>query len=387
MEKKLNIVLFGPPGAGKGTQAQLLIEKYGLIHLSTGDLLRSEIAAGSALGLKAKSIMDKGELVPDTVVIDMIEHRLDAHPHAKGFIFDGFPRTQAQAEALDDLLQKKGTGIAALLSLEVDENELIKRLLLRGQHSGRPDDQNEQVIRRRIVEYISKTLPLKKYYAVQAKYHSINGMSSIDAIFAELVSRITFLDAEMELTALESDIEHLDLTIQDFEVADDIAPEFILEIDAIRRAEAEEAADLRQAKRKPQSSKVQSTKIQTRVLQLKIKRAAPKQSKPKAKTANKPKTKAKSKTNSVVKTNSAKKTKHFITSSKTTKKHSVLKSKAKPVKAKPTKPKSLKLKAKQNNTLKQVASKKTTSKATKSHNKIKGRTPKSKSGTIKRSKR
>jgi len=108
MEKKLNLVLFGPPGAGKGTQAQRLIEKYGLIHLSTGDLLRSEIAAGTALGLKAKAIMDHGELVSDALVIDMIEHRLDAHPHAKGFIFDGFPRTQAQAEALDDLLQKKG---------------------------------------------------------------------------------------------------------------------------------------------------------------------------------------------------------------------------------------------------------------------------------------
>ena len=107
MEKKLNLVLFGPPGAGKGTQAQRLIDKYGLIHLSTGDLLRSEIQSGSALGTKAKTIMDRGELVPDAVVIEMIEHKLDAHPHAKGFIFDGFPRTQAQAEALDDLLQKK----------------------------------------------------------------------------------------------------------------------------------------------------------------------------------------------------------------------------------------------------------------------------------------
>ena len=250
MEKKLNLVLFGPPGAGKGTQAQRLIDKYGLIHLSTGDLLRSEIQSGSALGTKAKTIMDRGELVPDAVVIEMIEHKLDAHPHAKGFIFDGFPRTQAQAEALDDLLQKKGSGIAALLSLEVDEEELIKRLLLRGQSSGRPDDQNEQIIRRRIVEYITKTLPLKKYYAVQAKYHSVDGMGSIDGIFNELVHRITFLDAEMELTALESDIEHLDLTIQDFDVAHDIAPEWLLEIDAIHRAEAEEASDRRIAHRK-----------------------------------------------------------------------------------------------------------------------------------------
>src|SRR5687768_4849087 len=129
MEKMLNIVLFGPPGAGKGTQSENLINKYGLVHLSTGDILRSEIAKGSELGRKAKSIMDRGELVNDEIVIGMIETKIDENPKAKGFIFDGFPRTIAQAVALDDLLQKKGTGISAMLALEVEDEELVKRLL------------------------------------------------------------------------------------------------------------------------------------------------------------------------------------------------------------------------------------------------------------------
>jgi adenylate kinase len=249
MEKMLNIVLFGPPGAGKGTQSENLINKYGLVHLSTGDILRTEIARGTDLGRKAKEIMDRGELVGDDIVIGMIESKLDENTGAKGFIFDGFPRTIAQAVALDDLLQKKGTGISGMLALEVDDEELVKRLLIRGEASGRPDDRNEGIIRRRIEEYNNKTLPLKNYYSEQGKFHSINGIGSIDEIFKLLVDRITFLNAEMDLTALETDLEHLDLTIQDFDVADEIAPELLLEIDAIKRSEAEEEEEERELKK------------------------------------------------------------------------------------------------------------------------------------------
>lgn len=249
MERMLNIVLFGPPGAGKGTQSENLINKYGLVHLSTGDILRTEIARGTDLGRKAKEIMDKGELVGDDIVIGMIESKLDDNMGAKGFIFDGFPRTTAQAVALDDLLQKKGTGISGMLALEVDDEELTKRLLLRGKDSGRADDRDETIIRRRIEEYNNKTLPLKKYYSEQGKFHSINGIGTIDEIFKSLVDRIIFLNAEMDLTALESDLEHLDLTIKDFDVADEIAPELLLEIDAIKRSEAEEEEEERVLKR------------------------------------------------------------------------------------------------------------------------------------------
>ena len=258
----LNIVLFGPPGAGKGTQSENLIQKYGLIHLSTGDLLRSEIARGTDLGKKAKEIMDRGELVGDDIVIGMIESKLDQNPHAKGFIFDGFPRTTGQAVALDDLLQKKGTGISGMLALEVNDVELVKRLLIRGQASGRPDDRNEEIIQRRIEEYNTKTLPLKNYYNEQGKFHSIHGIGSIEDIFMALVDRITFLNAEMDLTALESDLEHLDLTIQDFDVANDIEPELLLEIDAIKRSEAEEEEEARSARRAGKSKKQPSSSKQ-----------------------------------------------------------------------------------------------------------------------------
>lgn len=237
MSNMLNIVLFGPPGAGKGTQSEKLIEKYGLVHLSTGDILRSEIARGTALGMEAKQIMDRGDLVSDDIVIGMIESKLDANPNANGFIFDGFPRTQAQAVALDDLLQKKGTAISAMLALEVDNEELVKRLLLRGKDSGRPDDANEEIIRNRVNEYNNKTLPLKKYYSEQAKFHSINGIGSIDSIFNQLTERITFVTAEIELTMLENDIEHLDLTINDFEVATEISDELKKDIEEVRSTE------------------------------------------------------------------------------------------------------------------------------------------------------
>lgn len=237
MSNMLNIVLFGPPGAGKGTQSEKLISKYGLVHLSTGDILRSEIARGTALGMEAKQIMDRGDLVSDDIVIGMIEAKLDANPSANGFIFDGFPRTQAQAVALDDLLQKKGTAISAMLALEVDNEELVKRLLLRGKESGRPDDANEEIIRNRVNEYNNKTLPLKKYYSEQAKFHSINGIGSIDSIFNQLTERITFVTAEIELTMLENDIEHLDLTINDFEVATEISDELKKDIEEVRSTE------------------------------------------------------------------------------------------------------------------------------------------------------
>src|ERR1035438_9224240 len=149
----LNIVLFGPPGAGKGTQSDLIIKKYQLVHLSTGDILRSEVKEGTALGMEAKKLMDAGDLVPDEIVIGMISSKLDANKEAKGFIFDGFPRTTAQAKALDKLLSDKNTSISMMLALEVDDDELIKRLLNRGLQSGRSDDADSTIIANRISEY------------------------------------------------------------------------------------------------------------------------------------------------------------------------------------------------------------------------------------------
>jgi adenylate kinase len=189
-DSMLNLVLFGPPGAGKGTQSQKLIEKYGLIHLSTGDLLRGEIAQGTALGLEARKLMDAGVLVPDAVVIGMISNKLDANKGAKGFIFDGFPRTVAQAEALDELLQSKGEQISGMIALEVNDDELEHRLLLRGKDSGRPDDANPEIIRKRIKEYNDKTAPVAGFYKKQDKLTSINGIGSIDEIFGSICAVI-----------------------------------------------------------------------------------------------------------------------------------------------------------------------------------------------------
>ena len=182
----LNLVLFGPPGAGKGTQSNLLIDKYNLVHLSTGDILRGEITAGTALGLEAKAVMDRGDLVPDEVVIGMISSKLDNNPNANGFIFDGFPRTAAQATALDNLLAEKGTAISAMLSLKVEDAELIRRLLERGKNSGRSDDKNEAIIANRINEYNTKTAPLKEYYSAQNKLSEIEGVGSVDEIASKL---------------------------------------------------------------------------------------------------------------------------------------------------------------------------------------------------------
>lgn len=190
MSKKLNIVLFGPPGAGKGTQSTFLIERYGLVHLSTGDLLRAEIAAETELGQRAQGIMSRGELVSDDIVIGMIRNKIDANGDAKGFIFDGFPRTKAQAEALDGLLEPNGNPITMMLALEVPEAELVKRLLGRGATSGRADDKDESVIRNRIREYESKTAPLKDYYTAQGKFKGIDGLGSVEEITQRLVKAI-----------------------------------------------------------------------------------------------------------------------------------------------------------------------------------------------------
>ncbi len=185
-----NLILFGPPGSGKGTQSENIIKKYGLKHISTGDLLRSEIKNGTALGLEAKSFMDTGKLVPNEVVIGMISSVLDSNLHAKGFLFDGFPRTTAQAQALDKLLELKKTSINIMLALEVSEGELIRRLLYRGQTSGRTDDINENIIKERINVYHNETSAVAEYYNKFNKVAMVDGEGSIDAIFASLCKEI-----------------------------------------------------------------------------------------------------------------------------------------------------------------------------------------------------
>lgn len=185
-----NIILFGPPGSGKGTQSARLVEKYSLIHLSTGDLLRSEISRQTNLGLEARAIMDRGELVPDAVVVGMIASALDNNPGAKGFLFDGFPRTVAQSEALDNLLEQKKTAIGVVLALEVGEEELVKRLLNRGLTSGRSDDNSEEVVRARIIEYHKKTSVVADYYKQFNKVVKIKGEGTVEEIFSSLCSEI-----------------------------------------------------------------------------------------------------------------------------------------------------------------------------------------------------
>jgi adenylate kinase len=181
-----NIVLFGPPGAGKGTQANFLKEKYDLIHISTGDVFRYNIKNETALGMLAKSYMDKGELVPDQVTIDMLNKEVEKNTDAKGFIFDGFPRTDAQAKALDNLMDSKDSQINAMVALEVDDEVLVERLLERGKTSGRADDADESIIRNRIKEYYNKTAILKDYYSNQDKYFGVDGVGSIEEITVRL---------------------------------------------------------------------------------------------------------------------------------------------------------------------------------------------------------
>ncbi len=185
-----NLILFGPPGSGKGTQSEKLILQYGLKHLSTGDLLRSEIAQQTPLGKEAQQYMDQGQLVPDAVVIGMISSAIDQHAGVKGFLFDGFPRTAAQAAALDNLLAAKNTSIALMLALEVSEPELIQRLMKRGETSGRSDDTNEQVIKARITEYHNKTAAVADYYKQFDKVKMIKGEGSIEEIFQGLCKEI-----------------------------------------------------------------------------------------------------------------------------------------------------------------------------------------------------
>lgn len=190
-----NVILFGPPGSGKGTQSEKLIQRYGFKHLSTGDLLRSEIARETPLGLEAKKLMDKGELVPDEVVIGMISSALDENPEAAGFLFDGFPRTAAQADALDKLMDFKESSINMMLSLEVPDEDLVKRLLQRGLTSGRPDDNNEEVIRARMKEYQTKTAVVAEYYERFGKVKHINGLGLIEEISQRIYDAI---DAQMQ---------------------------------------------------------------------------------------------------------------------------------------------------------------------------------------------
>ena len=191
-----NLVLFGKPGAGKGTQAAFLKDKYNLVHISTGDIFRYNIKNETKLGKLAQSYMDKGDLVPDEVTIQMLQEEVEKNPNAEGFIFDGFPRTIAQAEALDAFLTSKGMRIHGTLALEADDEVLIKRLVERGKVSGRTDDQDEEKIRNRFTEYNEKTAPLIAFYQAQGKYHPINGIGTIEEITTRLSETIDKLKAE-----------------------------------------------------------------------------------------------------------------------------------------------------------------------------------------------
>lgn len=189
----INLILFGPPGSGKGTQAAKLVDKYNLLHISTGDLFRYEMGNDTPLGQEAKSYIQKGELVPDSVTIGMLRNKVEANPEVEGYIFDGFPRTVAQAEALDALMQEMETSISKLILLSVDDNEIVTRLLERGKTSGRSDDQKEDTIRNRIKIFKNETSPVFDYYAEQEKAVQVEGIGSIDDIFSRLCAEIDVL--------------------------------------------------------------------------------------------------------------------------------------------------------------------------------------------------
>jgi adenylate kinase len=188
-----NLILFGPPGSGKGTQAAKLVEKYDLLHISTGDLFRYEMGNDTPLGLKAKSYIEKGALVPDEVTIGMLRNKVEANPDVKGYIFDGFPRTIAQAEALDKLLAEKGQSISGLIMLDVPEEEIVKRILERGKTSGRADDNDEDTIRKRITVYEKETAPVYDYYKQREKAFKLNGLGTIEEIFDRLTRQVEAL--------------------------------------------------------------------------------------------------------------------------------------------------------------------------------------------------
>ena len=189
----INLILFGPPGSGKGTQAKKLVNKYGFVHISTGDLFRYEIGNNTPLGLKAKEFMSKGELVPDEITMGMLKNKVESTEGAKGFIFDGFPRTIPQANGLDLYLNDKEQTISGLIALKVEDDEIVKRILHRGKTSGRSDDNDESIIRNRIDVYNSETSQVYNHYAVNDKSHSIEGQGSIDEIFHSLCECIDSL--------------------------------------------------------------------------------------------------------------------------------------------------------------------------------------------------
>ena len=189
-----NLVLFGPPGAGKGTQAEKLIEKFGCNHISTGEVIREQIRKGTELGRSVQSYIEKGQLAPDGLVIDIIADYVAKHKDAKGNIFDGFPRTTVQAKAFDEIMEKNGTPVSVMLSLEVPDEELVKRLLLRGKESGRADDSNEGVIRDRIDVYKAQTAVVADHYKPQGKHRAVNGLGTIDEIFGRLCQEIESLN-------------------------------------------------------------------------------------------------------------------------------------------------------------------------------------------------